>query len=512
MVPVVLFRLQAERVDAHLLLEGAHRDDAQRLGLPAREERRAMRPRRHANFDRDVADLVLGAPVGPLLLNGDALADDGLLELVERHLGRRAALLGGHERLLGGTLGGRGGVLGEHRLLDRLGGLLALELVLDLGGLVEGLAVGGANRVEHAGVDGDRGELFLRLPRFAREVPLEGAELLDLGVGDVERVEDLGLGDLVRAGLHHQDRLLGAGHDQVELRGVLRILEEVRLGGIHDEVSIHLADPHGAHGGGERDVGEHQRRRRTVHREDVIGMNVVDRQRDRHQLGVIAPFLREQRPDRPVDHPRGQRPLLTGATLALEERAGDFPGRVHPLLDVHRQREEIDVAEAPCDGGCEDHRVPLANDHRARGLLGHPAGLKRDLAAGDLHGDPRHVTTHMHCLPVPPVGRRSDSFFSFSERGELSGADGLLRTSHHPARGDRPPRPLAGQLDARTAVAQPGRDGPRAAPQGATPTLGTPPLSARGRRSSAPRGAARRSGARPGSRPGGSSEPPRPRR
>ncbi len=41
------------------------------------------------------------------------------------------------ELLLGGSLGGRRGVLLEDRRLDRLGGLLALELVLHLGGGVE---------------------------------------------------------------------------------------------------------------------------------------------------------------------------------------------------------------------------------------------------------------------------------------------------------------------------------------------------------------------------------------
>ena len=82
--------------------------------------------------------------------------------------------------------------------------------------------------------------------------------------------------------------------------------------------------------------------------------------------------------------------LLAGAALALEERAGDLPGGVHALLDVHRQREEVDVAQAARDGGREDHRVALADDDGAGGLLGHPAGLKRDLATRDLHGDPRN--------------------------------------------------------------------------------------------------------------------------
>ena len=97
MVPVVLFRFQAERVQAHLLLERAQRGHAQGLGLPAREQCRAVRPRRDADFDRDVADLILGASVGPLLVYGDALADDRLLELVERPLDGRAALLEVHE-------------------------------------------------------------------------------------------------------------------------------------------------------------------------------------------------------------------------------------------------------------------------------------------------------------------------------------------------------------------------------------------------------------------------------
>ncbi len=96
-------------------LSGAQRHDAQRLRLAAREQRRAVRARRDADLDRDVADLVLGAAVGALLVDGDALADDRLLELVERELDRRAALLGGLRFVLGGALGRCGSVLLEDR-------------------------------------------------------------------------------------------------------------------------------------------------------------------------------------------------------------------------------------------------------------------------------------------------------------------------------------------------------------------------------------------------------------
>ena len=74
-----------------------------------------------------------------------------------------------------------------------------------------------ADRLEQPGVDLRDDDLELGLADLLGELALERAELLDLAVGDVERVEDLRLGDLARAGLDHQDRLLGAGDDQVEV-------------------------------------------------------------------------------------------------------------------------------------------------------------------------------------------------------------------------------------------------------------------------------------------------------
>ena len=279
----------------------------------------------------------------------------------------------------------------------------------------------GADLLEQCLLDLDRLEDFLLLADFLGQVTLQRAQLLDRGMSDVEGVEDLGLGDLAGARLDHQDRLLGTRDDQVEVRAVLGVGEQVLLVRIDDEVAVDLADAHGADRRRQRDVGDHQRGGRAVHREDVVWVHVVDRERDRHELRVVAPVLGEQRPDRPVDHARGERALLTRATLALEERAGDFPGGVHALLDVHRQREEVDVAQGAGDGCREHHRVALADDHCAGGLLGHPAGLKRDLATGDLHGDPRNgITTHIHCLPVPPVGRRSVSFSLFPNGRSLA--------------------------------------------------------------------------------------------
>ena len=182
-----------------------------------------------------VADLVRAAAVGPLLVDGDPLADHVLLELVERELGGRA--------LLAVVLGlGVAGERLERLLLDLLGRVLALELVLDLGGRLEGGAEALLELGEDGLVDLRRLDLDLLLAGLLLQLALRLADALDLAVGDVERVEDLGLGDLVGAGLDHEDGLLGARDDQVE-----RALEQGLLVGVDDEAALLvLADAHGA--------------------------------------------------------------------------------------------------------------------------------------------------------------------------------------------------------------------------------------------------------------------------
>ena len=192
------------------------------------------------------------------------------------------------------------------------------------------------------------------MPATLGQLALGGAELPDLLVGDLERVEQLGLGDLVRARLDHQERVVGAGHDQVELG-----LGDLGLVGVDHELALELADAHRAHLGRERDVGQGQRGGGAVHREDVVGMHVVDAHRRRDDLRLAVPALREQRPDRPVDHARGEDALLGGAALALEEAAGDLPGGVHALLDVHGQGQEVHVAHVAGGRGAEHHVSPV---------------------------------------------------------------------------------------------------------------------------------------------------------
>src|SRR5690606_41747700 len=61
----------------------------------------------------------------------------------------------------------------------------------------------------------------------------------------------------------------------------------------------------------------------------------------RDDLHFVAELVREQRADRAVDQAAGQRFLLGGAALALEEAAGDAAAGIELLLVVDGERKEV---------------------------------------------------------------------------------------------------------------------------------------------------------------------------
>ena len=99
------------------------------------------------------------------------------------------------------------------------------------------------------------------LPTRRRSSSCSLAELLDLRVREVEGLEELVLGHLVRAGLDHRQAFLRPDDDQVELGGL-----DVGERRVDDELAVEHADPDGAHGAEERQRRDHQRRRGAVDR------------------------------------------------------------------------------------------------------------------------------------------------------------------------------------------------------------------------------------------------------
>ena len=164
--------------------------------------------------------------------------------------------------------------------------------------------------------------IHLGCPRARRRSICSLAEPLDLAVGELERLDQHVLADLLGAGLDHRDRLGRAADDQVEIR--LLGLGHVR---VDHQLAVDAADANGADRAHERQRGQHQRRGGAVDRQDVVRVHLVGGERGHDDLDLVLVALRPQRPDRPVDHPRVQDRLLAGAALALEEPARDLARR-----------------------------------------------------------------------------------------------------------------------------------------------------------------------------------------
>src|SRR5690348_10196045 len=195
----------------------------------------------------------------------------------------------------------------------------------------------------------------LRLAGLAAQVLLRLAQLDDLAVRELERLEDRVLGDLLASGLDHRQAVLRADDDEVEARLVLHRAERR----VDDELAVDLSDADRAHRAEERQRRDHQRRGGAVDAQDVVRRHEVGGQDRADDLHLVAEALRPQRPDRPVDHARSQDRALRRTSLALEEAARDLAGGVHALLDVDGEREEVRAFARldPALGGRENHRL-----------------------------------------------------------------------------------------------------------------------------------------------------------
>ncbi|CAB4709557.1 unannotated protein [freshwater metagenome] len=388
LVHVAARLLRGESVELLLQLEHVERGDTQDLGLAALEERRAVHARDHADLGVQRADVGQAATVHADLVAQDALAHDLLADRAER----RADLLLATLELAGELV--------EHRCLDLIGLGLALELVDDnqRGGDValRGGLDGGVHVV--LVVEEDR-ELLHRLGGDVGQLLLGLAQLLDEGLGGVEAtghdllgrrldaVLDQGPGLLGGLGLDHHDRdVAGLGHpasdDHVE-HGLLELA--VRREG--DPLAVDEGDTHATDRAGERQAGELGRERRGVDRQHVVGSVGVERHHGDDDLDLVAQALLERRAQRPVDQAAGEDRVLARTTLAAEERAGDLARGVHPLLDVDRQGEEVEVVLGVLAGrgGREQHRVVVeVRRHGAGRLAGQQAGLELDGAGAEL--------------------------------------------------------------------------------------------------------------------------------
>ena len=153
--------------------------------------------------------------------------------------------------------------------------------------------------------------------------------------------------------------------------------------GIQDVLAVDIADARRADRSAERNARQRDRRRRADHRRNVRIDLGIDRHHRRDDLHFVVEAVREQRPDRTIDQPAGQRFLFRRAAFALEKAAGDAAGGVGFFLVVDGQREEVlaGLRGFGGDDGDEHHAVAEARQHRAARLAGDLAGFKRQRVA-----------------------------------------------------------------------------------------------------------------------------------
>ena len=205
-------------------------------------------------------------------------------------------------------------------------------------------------------------------------------DLLDGGMRGFERADDLLFRHFLRAGFDHDQAVLAAGHDEVDL-ALLALFE----GRVDQELPVNQTDANARDRLLERNVREGQCRRRAREREDVGVVLGVGREDERDDLRLESPAGGEQRPNRPVDHAAREHFLLGGLALALEEAAGNASRRVGVFAVIDREREEVDALAwaVGAAGGDEHHRVARADNHRAAGLFGQLARFEPDGTLAD---------------------------------------------------------------------------------------------------------------------------------
>jgi hypothetical protein len=335
--------------------------------------------RKHAHLGGDGPDLVEPPAVVAVVVLQDLAPRDLLAEPFVDGADHRALL-----RL-------RLREAGQELRLDRLHAGVGLDLARHLHGLEQRTRHLLLGPRHEPGIEDLGSERPLLLAGLLLQLALHGDDLLDRVVARGQGLEHDVLADLVGARLHHHDRLVGAGHHEVE-----RALgAQLGRGRVDHGLPVPVAHAHGGHGSGERDLGEDEGGAGAGDGEGVGVVLEVGGEEQPDDLRLVVVALREERPQRAVDHARGQDLLLVGPALALEEAAGDLARGVRVLAIVDGEGQEVRARLHVALGvGRRQHdRVPEPHHHRPVRLLGHPPRLEGEgvAAEGHLHTLHGHI-------------------------------------------------------------------------------------------------------------------------
>jgi hypothetical protein len=236
--------LLEEQVKALHVFLGAQRERGERLRFSSCKERGAMNAREQAHFAGNLANLVEGAAIGTPAGVQDVVAEDILAQAFKSALGKRALLVHLFLRLLGNG--------GEDFLFQGIDQVIAflLWMLLGIERVVQPVAVFLLQILVDAFVEGKRLDGHFLGLELAVKLLNSRDDLPDLCVAEFESIGNRFLGNLERAGLHHDDGFFGAGDDDVQQALLL-----LSNGGVGDELPIEQADPDTGNGLLKRQVG-----------------------------------------------------------------------------------------------------------------------------------------------------------------------------------------------------------------------------------------------------------------
>ena len=205
---------------------------------------------------------------------------------------------------------------------------------------------------------------------------------LNLAVRELDRAEEVVLGDFVSAAFDHHDRVGRAGDHDVHAAGF--VLRQRRVA---DVLAVFVAaDAHCGDGLLERDVAKRERGAGGADAEHVGVEFRIDRKDGRDDLNVVAESVGKERTDRPIDLPRAEHGVFGRTSFALDVAARNFSGGVHLLFEIAGEGEEVDAFARFLGGsGGAEHDVLIAitNQRGAVCLLREFAGFDGHRAPAD---------------------------------------------------------------------------------------------------------------------------------
>ena len=189
---------------------------------------------------------------------------------------------------------------------------------------------------------------------------------------ELERLDELFFGQFLRGAFDHDDVVFGADVNEIEIA-----LLALGVGRVRDELAIDATDAHRADRTGEWNVGNAERGRGAVDRENIGIVLAIGAEQNRNDLRVVKITRREERPERPIGHARSERFLFGRPAFAFEIAAGKLADRRCFFAVIDGEREPIlpllDLGGG--DRADEDHGVAAGDNDGAVGELGDFAGF-----------------------------------------------------------------------------------------------------------------------------------------